>query len=98
MRHKATPIVGGLLNCGMVTAVLWWMINSVWGVGGAGILQQQPWPLSNIYACTAVGAALGLAMRVLVSLGNAGQETNASRDNCSLGLIRAFKSDVALVE
>jgi hypothetical protein len=81
MRTKLAPIIGGLLNCGIVTAVLWWMINSVWRVGGVGILQQTPWPLSSIYACTAVGTALGLGLGILAVF----VRRDGSQDQCNAG-------------
>ena len=67
MRGEAKPIIWGLLNGSILTAVLWWMINASWQVGGVGILQQQPWPLSSIYVCAAMGALLGLGLGILVN-------------------------------
>jgi hypothetical protein len=51
------------LGAGIVTAVMttvaWFVINHSHRVNGVGLLQRQEWPLSSVYVCAALGAALG---------------------------------------
>lgn len=68
MKGNARFLIGGPLNGGILTAVIWWVVNRVWNAGGIGVLQQQPWPLSSIYACAAIGAMLGMALGMTLVL------------------------------
>jgi hypothetical protein len=47
------------------TAVAWFIVNNFWVVNGVGVLQRLGWPFSNIYLCSAAGAALGIVGEVM---------------------------------
>ena len=68
MRANTTLLLGGPINGGLLTAMIWWVLNNVWKVGGVGVLQRQAWPLSSLSACAAVGAVLGLAVGMTLVL------------------------------
>lgn len=67
MRDDKKPILSSAMNFGILTAVVWFLVNQFWTVGGIGILQQQPWPLSSITACGIAGAVAGLALGIALA-------------------------------
>ena len=68
MRANAIFLLGGPINGGVITAMIWWVLNNAWKVGGVGVLERQAWPLSSLSACAAVGAVLGLAVGMTLVL------------------------------
>ena len=72
MKRELALLIGGPLNGGIVTAMIWWVVNDLWKVRGIGLLERQPWPVSSIYVCAGIGAALGLVLGIILVLRRAG--------------------------
>jgi hypothetical protein len=51
--------IGSAIGGGILTAVLWLILNNFWRVNGAGLLVRQGWPWSNFCLCAAAGALIG---------------------------------------
>lgn len=51
-------IFGPAIPASIFTALAWYYINRFVPHAGKGILENQSWPLNNIYLCAAAGAAL----------------------------------------
>jgi hypothetical protein len=56
--------IGAGIGIAIVTAVGWFIVNNSSTVNVVGVLQHLGWPFSNVYLCSAAGAALGIVGEV----------------------------------
>ena len=56
----SSSAIGSGVGAAVSGGVLWWIVNRMYTAGGVGWLEQQPWPLNNVYLVAACAGALGL--------------------------------------
>ena len=62
---KLLAIFGPAIPAAIFTALAWYSINRFVPHAGKGVLENQSWPLNNVYICAAAGSALMSAASVM---------------------------------
>lgn len=91
MREDKRLIFAGAINVGIVFPLVWFLINQASKVvGGIGILEKQPWPLSSIYACSVIGALLGtgLGIALVIARRQRSEQTAALAERMGFEFVR----------
>ena len=61
-------IIGTAVPAAIAVGLLWIFLNRFVPQGGAGFLERQAWPISNIYICAAIGGVLGAGSAAVAAL------------------------------
>jgi hypothetical protein len=62
---KPTNHLLGAVPGAVIASFVWWWANSAVRLKGVGLLERQPFPINNMYACAAIGAFLSIVASVL---------------------------------
>lgn len=63
--HSTAKLLISPIPGAVVTGFLWFVINMMTEAKGVGVLDKQPWPVSDIYTCVAIGALLSFSVALL---------------------------------
>ena len=74
------------LPAGLMTAVVWYWVNGFGKQNGQGILEQQIWPLNNIYWCAAIAIVLAIVSMVTFEFLTARRSSQMEAAAAMLGL------------